>query len=85
VTPASVQVKAAIVTGEVTEMKVTERVEKRSIRVVAKFSPCGSRERIDPAGRAKTLSRLGLRRLPATRAHNSIWPPTSSTWAVGIR
>jgi len=35
VTPASVQVKAGIVTGEVTEMKVTERVEKGSDRVVA--------------------------------------------------
>ncbi|MEK7384948.1 MAG: hypothetical protein AABZ83_00785 [candidate division NC10 bacterium] len=35
VTPASVTVKAGIVTGEVTEMKVTERVEKGSGRVVA--------------------------------------------------
>ncbi len=35
VTPASVTVKAGIVTGEVTEMKVTERVEKGSNRVVA--------------------------------------------------
>jgi len=35
VTPASVQVKAGIVTGEVTEMKVTERIEKGSDRVVA--------------------------------------------------
>ena len=35
VTPASVNVKAGIVTGEVTEMKVTERVEKGSARVVA--------------------------------------------------
>ena len=35
VTPASVAVKAGIVTGEVTEMKVTERVEKGSDRVVA--------------------------------------------------
>jgi hypothetical protein len=35
VTPASVQVKAGIVTGEVTEMKVTERVEKGSGTVVA--------------------------------------------------
>jgi hypothetical protein len=34
VTPASVQVKAGIVTGEVTEMKVTERVEKGSGTVV---------------------------------------------------
>ena len=33
-TPASVTVKAGIVTGEVTEMKVTERVEKGSGRVV---------------------------------------------------
>ena len=35
VTPASVNVKAGIVTGEVTEMKVTERVEKGSDRVVS--------------------------------------------------
>ncbi len=35
VTPASVKVKAGIVTGEVTEMKVTERVEKGSGRVVS--------------------------------------------------
>ena len=35
VTPASVQVKAGLVTGEVTEMKVTERVEKGSGTVVA--------------------------------------------------
>jgi hypothetical protein len=35
VTPASVTVKAGIVTGEVTEMKVTERVEKSSGRVVS--------------------------------------------------
>ena len=35
VTPASVKVQAGIVTGEVTEMKVTERVEKGSARVVA--------------------------------------------------
>jgi hypothetical protein len=35
VTPASVQVKAGIVTGEVTEMKVTERVEKASGTVVS--------------------------------------------------
>ena len=35
VTPASVNVKAGIVTGEVTEMKVTERVEKGSGRVVS--------------------------------------------------
>ncbi len=34
VTPASVTVKAGIVTGDVTEMKVTERVEKGSGRVV---------------------------------------------------
>ena len=34
VTPASVKVKAGIVTGEVTEMKVTERVEKGSDRIV---------------------------------------------------
>jgi hypothetical protein len=33
VTPPSVTVKAGIVTGEVTEMKVTERVEKSSGRV----------------------------------------------------
>ena len=35
VTPASVKVKAGMVTGEVTEMKVTERVEKGSGRVVS--------------------------------------------------
>ena len=35
VTPASVKVQAGIVTGEVTEMKVTERVEKGSARGVA--------------------------------------------------
>jgi len=35
VTPASVKVNAGIVTGEVTEMKVTERVEKGSNRLVA--------------------------------------------------
>src|SRR5712692_1667017 len=35
VTPASVTVKAGIVTGEVTELKVTERVEKGSDRVVS--------------------------------------------------
>ena len=35
VTPTSVKVKAGIVTGEVTEMKVTERVEKGSDRVVS--------------------------------------------------
>jgi uncharacterized membrane protein YeaQ/YmgE (transglycosylase-associated protein family) len=34
VTPTSVKVKAGIVTGEVTEMKVAERVEKGSDRVV---------------------------------------------------
>jgi hypothetical protein len=34
VTPASVKVKAGIVTGEVAEMKVTERVEKSSGTVV---------------------------------------------------
>ena len=35
VTPASVKVKAGIVTGEVTEMKVMERAEKGSGRVVS--------------------------------------------------
>src|SRR5882724_1642458 len=35
VTPASVKVKAGIVTGEVTQMKVAERVEKGSDRIVA--------------------------------------------------
>ena len=35
VTPAAVTVKAGIVTGEVTEMKVTERVEQGSDRVVS--------------------------------------------------
>jgi len=34
VTPASMTVKAGIITGEVTEMKVTERVEKGSGRLV---------------------------------------------------
>src|SRR5881628_3801569 len=34
VTPASVKMKAGIVTGEVTEMKVAERVEKGSDRIV---------------------------------------------------
>src|SRR6267378_4062348 len=34
VTPASVKVKAGIVTGEVTEMKIAERVEKGSDRIV---------------------------------------------------
>jgi uncharacterized membrane protein YeaQ/YmgE (transglycosylase-associated protein family) len=34
VTPAAVQVKAGIVTGEVTDMKVAERVEKGSDRIV---------------------------------------------------
>jgi uncharacterized membrane protein YeaQ/YmgE (transglycosylase-associated protein family) len=35
VTPAAVKVKAGIVTGEVTEMKVTEQIEKGSDRVVS--------------------------------------------------
>ena len=35
VTPAAMKVKAGIVTGEVTELKVTERVEKGSGRVVS--------------------------------------------------
>jgi len=35
VTPASVKVKAGIITGEVIELKVTERVEKGSDRVVS--------------------------------------------------
>ena len=35
VTPAAVTVKAGIITGEVTEMKVTERVEKGSDRVIS--------------------------------------------------
>ena len=35
VTPASVTVKAGIITGEVVELKVTERVEKGSDRVVS--------------------------------------------------
>ena len=35
VTPASITVKAGILTGEVTEMKVTERVEKGSDRIVS--------------------------------------------------
>jgi hypothetical protein len=41
VTPASVQVQAGIVTGEVTEMKVTERIEKGSNRVVAQAKLTG--------------------------------------------
>lgn len=35
VTPASVAVQAGIITGEVTEMKITERVENGSNRVVS--------------------------------------------------
>ena len=35
VIPASVTVQAGIITGEVTELKVTERVEKGSDRVVS--------------------------------------------------
>ena len=35
VTPAAISVKAGIVTGEVTEMKVTERVEQGSGRVIS--------------------------------------------------
>jgi hypothetical protein len=35
VTPAAVKVKAGIVTGDVTEMKVTERIEKGSGRIVS--------------------------------------------------
>lgn len=35
VTPASVMVKAGILTGEVTELKVTERVEQGTDRIVA--------------------------------------------------
>jgi hypothetical protein len=35
VTPAAMKVKAGIVTGDITEMKVTERVEKTSGRVVS--------------------------------------------------
>jgi hypothetical protein len=42
VTPASVTVKAGIVTGEVTEMKVTERVEKGSGRVESPAKLSGS-------------------------------------------
>jgi hypothetical protein len=42
VTPASVKVKAGIVTGEVTEMKVTERVEKGSGRVESPAKLTGS-------------------------------------------
>jgi len=42
VTPASVTVKAGIITGEVTEMKVTERVEKGSDRVVSPAKLTGS-------------------------------------------
>ena len=42
VTPASVAVKAGILTGEVTEMKVTERVEKGSGRVVSPAKLTGS-------------------------------------------
>ena len=42
VTPASVKVRAGIVTGEVTEMKVTERVEKSSGRVESPAKLTGS-------------------------------------------
>ncbi len=42
VTPAAVTVKAGIVTGEVTEMKVTERVEKGSNRVVSPATLTGT-------------------------------------------
>src|SRR5881628_1797618 len=35
VTPAAMKVKAGIVTGDVTEMKITERVEQGSGRVVS--------------------------------------------------
>lgn len=42
VTPASVEVKAGIVTGEVTEMKVTERIEKGSGRVDSPAKLSGS-------------------------------------------
>jgi hypothetical protein len=42
VTPASVKVKAGIVTGEITEMKVTERVEKGSGRVDSPAKLSGS-------------------------------------------
>ena len=42
VTPASVKVKAGIVTGEVTEMKVTERIEKGSGRVDSPAKLTGS-------------------------------------------
>ncbi|MBI3029716.1 MAG: hypothetical protein HYY64_09420 [Candidatus Rokubacteria bacterium] len=35
VTPVSIKVKAGIVTGEITEMKVTERIEKGSGRLVS--------------------------------------------------
>ena len=42
VTPASVRVQAGIVTGEVTEMKVTERVEKGSGRVDSPAKLTGS-------------------------------------------
>ena len=41
VTPAEVKVKAGIVTGTVTEMKVTERVEKGSGRVVSQAKLTG--------------------------------------------
>ncbi|HKW39250.1 MAG TPA: hypothetical protein VJO54_15740 [Burkholderiales bacterium] len=42
VTPAAVKVKAGIVTGEVTEMKVTERVEKGSGRIESPAKLSGS-------------------------------------------
>lgn len=41
VTPASLRVKAGIVTGEVADMKVTERVEKGSDRVVSQAKLTG--------------------------------------------
>lgn len=42
VTPASVTVRAGIVTGEITEMKITERVEKGSDRVVSPATLTGT-------------------------------------------
>src|ERR1700693_6097487 len=42
VTPASVTVKAGIVSGEVTEMKITERVEKDSGRIESAAQLTGS-------------------------------------------
>src|SRR5712664_35909 len=59
VTPAAMKVKSGIVTGELTEMKVTERIEEGSGRITSPAtltakpvlriaSSYGSQERLDP-------------------------------------